>query len=112
MDTSIEKLELILEVADQIKENLFGYGFEDFRTNRKLKISITAKLLLIIESVEENSELLRDFIPVEKFDEIHNIRKKIISGMTGISEEYIWQLCKRDLILLCREIRKIFTNNP
>lgn len=105
MDNKFEKLELILEIADQIKESLFGFGFEDFRTNRKLKISITAKLLLIIETIEEDDSIIVDIIPAEKFDEIRNIRKKLISGLTGISEEYIWQLCKRDLVLLVREIK-------
>jgi len=107
MDANLEKIESILEIADQIKETLFGFGFEDFRNNRKLKISVISEILLVIEAIEESGDILKDYIPVGKFDEIRNIKQKIVSGLTGISEEYIWQLCKQDLVLLTREIRKI-----
>ena len=107
MGSNSDKLEQILEASDEIREILFGHGFEDFRTNRKLKIQITEKILSVIEAVENAGELLADFIPNEKYEEIRNIKTNLLLGTNGISEEFIWQLCKRDLLLLTKAIRTI-----
>lgn len=104
MESNTEKLYVILEIADEIRELLFGHGFEDFRNNRKLKIQIIDKLLNIIDAIDDAGDLLADFIPVAKFDEIKSIKSKLISEANGISEEFVWQLCKRDLLLLTKAI--------
>lgn len=107
MESNTDKLHLILEISDEIRELLFGSGFEDFRNNRKLKIQIVDKLLSIIEAIDAAGDLLADFIPVEKFEQIRNIKSKLISEAHGISEEFVWQLCKRDLVLLTKAISVI-----
>ncbi len=107
MDSNTDKLDLILEISNEIKELLFGNGFEDFRTNRKLKIQIIDKLLNIIDAIDDAGVLIADYIPAGKFEEIRNIKSELTSEANGISEEFIWQLCKHELMLLTKAIYSI-----
>jgi uncharacterized protein with HEPN domain len=109
-NSDVRLLHEILERVDNISETLFGYAYADFRTNRKLKIEITHYLYELVELVETSTPILREYLGDEKFDDVENIKYKIISQESGISEEYIWKVCKKGLPVFSRELKKLIIN--
>lgn len=94
----------LLENILQIKELVFGSGFEDFRTNRKAKIEITEKIQNLFEIYDDNIIQFKNIIPVEVQNQIYNIKKELLKNDSGISEVYIWQLCKKEIPIFEKQI--------
>ncbi len=92
-----EVIDELLEIIHDIKEQLFGFGYEDFRTNRKLKIDITDKILNLIDIYDSNINNFNDIIPAENKNEIENIKNQLLKNEAGIDTQLLWNICKMNL---------------
>lgn len=109
MDTQVRNL--LITCNDEINiidESLQGYAFEDYRTNRKLKIDITNHLEIVLSTLR----YLSNHMETERhFDDFKELIQININDEYGISEELIWKIIKFKLRPIRMRIEDILSNH-
>ncbi len=93
------------ELIELIQEKLFGSGYEDFRTNRKLKIEISGLLQDLLELFRLNSEYFTTTYSNFNWDNVNSFYSEFQVNANGISEDALWKFCKVNLRALLKQIK-------
>lgn len=92
-----------VELIEIIHELLFGYGYEDFRINRKLKIEVSGILQDLLEELNINTDYFIKHYPEYNWAAVVEFYSSILMSEAGINEEAMWKFCKQNL----RELLKL-----
>lgn len=93
-----------------IEELLQGIGFEDYRTNRKIKIDVMRTIEHILEL---NHQIDPEF--KSQHSEIHwsaadFLKDQFIDANSGIKDDAVWKLCKHSFRQFKKSIDAVLTN--
>lgn len=94
-----------IELIELIQELLFGFGYEDFRINRKLKIEVSGFLQDLLEELNINTDYFMKHYPDYNWTAVIDFYSGILVNEAGISEEAVWKFCKQNLRALLKLLK-------
>jgi uncharacterized protein with HEPN domain len=100
-------IEHILESISAIEDFSKGINKEELISNRLKQSAIVREVEIIGEAVKNISEETKKKYPKVKWKEIVGTRDKMIHHYFGVDINIIWEIIKKDLPILKKQIYKI-----
>lgn len=84
----------VLDLIETITETIQGFGFDDFRTNRRVKISVAGNLENILELLERLPNDFKEIHPDTLWNDVDEFRSRILQGNFSMDEKEVWHIAK------------------
>lgn len=94
----------IIDLISMIQDDVQGIGFDDFKNNRKLKISTTNLLTQIVEIFNEFPVDFKSANPAICWDSFSKIKEFILDDQFGIKNENIWMAVKQNIKVILKNL--------
>lgn len=102
-DKIVEFLSDAVDSISVIEETLQGVGYNDYRNDRKMKITVVDSFENLFEAVRHIPEEIRAEYSDVPWEEFENMRLDIKDENYGVDEERVWKWAKIKL----RKIKKL-----
>ncbi|MGA2298489.1 MAG: HepT-like ribonuclease domain-containing protein [FCB group bacterium] len=103
-------IDFLIDIYQQtllIKQFLIGSTFLDFQEDFKLFYAICRTLEIIGEATKNIPKEIFVKFPEVKWKEMAKLRDLIIHHYQGLQEEIIWNICKKDINPLRKQVKSI-----
>lgn len=97
----------ILESIAKIDEYTKGVSFDEFKEERMREDAIIRNLMTIGEAVKSIPDTIRSKSPQTEWEEMAGLRDILVHQYFGIELGTIWDIIKKDLPRLKRDIEKL-----
>ena len=97
----------VLESIAKIEEYTKGVSFEEFSRERMREDAIIRNLMTIGEAIKSVPKDIRSESPATEWDDMVGLRDILIHQYFGIELETIWDIIKKDLPKLKREVETL-----
>ena len=81
--------------------------FSDFSADRRTYLAVVRSLEIMGEAARQIPENMRDFYPVVPWQDMGDMRNKLIHEYFGVDLEVVWRTVREDLPPLFDSIRRI-----
>lgn len=105
-------IEHILENINDIEEFSFGLDKKQLEGNKLNNKAIIRSLEIIGEAVKNIPDHFRNKYPNIEWNKITGMRDKLIHHYFGLNFDTVWDVIKKDLPILKRQIEKILKELP
>jgi uncharacterized protein with HEPN domain len=100
-------IEHILDSINAIKEFSKGITINELTSNRLKRDAIVRNIEIIGEAIKNISKETKDRYNHVQWKDIVGARDKMIHNYLGIDYEIVWEIIKKDLPLLEKQIKEI-----
>jgi uncharacterized protein with HEPN domain len=100
----------ISEAIEIIEEYLADSDFEKFVADQKTVDAVIRKIEIIGEAASNVSEKFQKKYPEIAWRGMISARNRMIHGYFDINQKAIWEICKEDLPILKKQIKKILND--
>jgi uncharacterized protein with HEPN domain len=97
----------ILESITNIESFLKDISKESFLNNKLIQSAVVRELEVIGEATKNIPNSFREKYDEVSWRKIASTRDKIIHGYFGVNYEVVWEIIKKDLPMLKKQMRKI-----
>ena len=97
----------IMNAISDTNDYVRGYKLKDFLDDKKTQDSVIRQIEIIGEAVKNISKGLIKKYPEVKWNDIARTRDKLIHGYFGVDIRLVWDIVRRELPILNRQIEKI-----
>ena len=91
-------LDEMLDSISEIEQNIQGVAFDDYRNDRKRKITIANNFETIFEALERIPYDFKIKYQQVPWTELEDLRQKIAGSGYGIDERQLWDAAKNNLM--------------
>lgn len=103
-------LKHILESINLIEDNVSGMSQEKFLENTPIQDAVMRRLEIIGEAVKNLPETLKQQTPNVPWQDIADMRNKLIHEYFGVDIKLVWNTIQNDLPSFKEQIQKILKN--
>ncbi|KKR97372.1 MAG: hypothetical protein UU48_C0017G0008 [Candidatus Uhrbacteria bacterium GW2011_GWF2_41_16] len=103
----LDYLNDIMDSIADIKEFVIGMSYENFTEDKKTIKAVIRSLEVIGEAANKIPLDVRESYPEIQWQEIIDMRNKLIHEYSGIDNDIVWQTIEDDLNPLEETVRKI-----
>ena len=100
-------IEDILDAINDIEKSVRGLSKEEFLANKDTKDANIRRLEIIGEAAKNLSNSLKEKYKDIEWSRIVGTRDKVIHAYSGVNLNIIWDIIKKDLAKLKKQIEKI-----
>lgn len=100
-------LKHILESIIWIEKDVKGLSKEEFLANVPIQDAVIRRIEIIGEAVRNIPADLRKDYPVVPWQNISGMRDKLIHGYFGVDLELVWEVVKKDIPPLKKQIKEM-----
>jgi len=97
----------ILESMEQIENHIKGISEEQFSRDTKTQDAVVRRIEIIGEASKNPPMDFRKKYPEVEWREIAGMRDKLIHHYFGVKMDIVWEVCKKDLPKLKKQVTKI-----
>ncbi len=100
-------IEHILDTIKNIENSTSSLSKEEFESNKDIVDATIRRIEVIGEAIKNISKILKEKYPQVKWKEIVRTRDKIIHQYFGVNLNIIWEIVKKDIPILNKQMQKI-----
>lgn len=102
-------LKHILESIGWIENNVKGVSKEEFLTNVPVQDAVIRRMEIIGEAIKNLSDDFKDKYPNVSWQDISDMRNKLIHGYFGVDINLVWNVIQKDIPTLKNQVREILS---
>ena len=103
----------VMDIAESIEDAqgfVRGYGFEDFKTDKKTVYAVVRAIEVIGEAAKNIPDSIRSKYPDIPWKDMAGMRDKLIHAYFGVDLEVLWKTVQQDLPSLKTMISQMLTD--